>query len=67
MEFAAEYAAKPPLAIQVTKQGIARAYDFAAADYELEKAAAWMTAQTADVKEGFAALRDKRRPAFKGR
>jgi len=65
--FAAEFAAKPPIAIRVTKEGIARAYRFAAADYEAEKEAAWMTFCSEDGKEGFAALSEKRPPVFKGR
>jgi enoyl-CoA hydratase/carnithine racemase len=65
--FAAEFAAKPPIAIRVTKEGIARAYRFAAADYEAEKEAAWMTFCSEDAKEGFAALSEKRPPVFKGR
>jgi enoyl-CoA hydratase/carnithine racemase len=65
--FAAEFAAKPPLAIRVTKEGIARAYRFRSADYESEKAAAWQTYCSEDVAEGFASLREKRPPVFKGR
>lgn len=65
--FAAEFAAKPPIAIRVTKEGIARAYGFATANYEAEKSAAWLTYCSEDAKEGFAAISEKRPPLFKGR
>lgn len=65
--FAADFAAKPPIAIRVTKEGIARAFDFAGADYLAEEEAAYMTYQTADVKEGFAAMAQKRKPVFTGK
>ncbi len=65
--FAAEFAAKPPMAIRVTKEGIAKAYGFKSADYNAEKAAAWQTYRSEDVAEGFASLREKRPPVFNGR
>jgi len=64
--WAAEYADKPPIAIRVTKEGIARAFDFGGADFLREEEAAFMTYGTADVKEGFAALAEKRKPVFTG-
>ena len=64
---AAEYAQKPPIAIRVTKEGIARAFDFAGADFKSEEDAAFMTYQTADAKEGFAAIAQKRKPVFTGK
>jgi enoyl-CoA hydratase/carnithine racemase len=65
--FAQEFAGKPPLAIKVTKEGIARAYRFKEADYESEKAAAWLTYCSEDSKEAIAALGEKRPPRFTGR
>ncbi len=65
--FAAEFAEKPPIAVRVTKAGIARAFDFDGADYLAEEEAAYMTYQTRDVKEGFAALAEKRKPVFTGK
>lgn len=65
--WAAEYADKPPIAIRVTKEGIARAFDFGGADYLQEEEAAFMTYGTADVKEGFAALAERRKPVFIGK
>jgi enoyl-CoA hydratase/carnithine racemase len=67
LEFAVEFAGKPPIAIRVTKEGIAHAYGFAGADYDMERKAAWDTYQSDDVKEGFASLRERRRPVFQGR
>jgi enoyl-CoA hydratase/carnithine racemase len=64
--FAAEFAAKAPLAVRLTKEGIAKAYGFASADYEGEKTAAWDTYCSEDAKEGFAAIREKRPPVFRG-
>lgn len=65
--WAAEYADKPPIAIRVTKEGIAEAFDFSGADYLKEEEAAFMTYRTADVREGFAALAEKRKPVFTGK
>lgn len=64
---AAEYAQKPPIAIRVTKEGIARAFDFAGADFKSEEEAAFMTYQSADTREGFAAIAEKRKPVFTGK
>lgn len=66
-EFAVELAAKPPISVRRTKEGIAHAYRFAHADYEGEKRAAWETYVSEDGKEGIAAVRARRKPVFKGR
>ena len=65
--FAADYAAKPPLAIKVTKEGIATAFGYGPDGYAGEELAAYLTYQSADVKEGFAALAEKRPPVFTGK
>ncbi|GGA79066.1 hypothetical protein GCM10011385_36530 [Nitratireductor aestuarii] len=65
--FAAELADRPPLALNVTKQGIATAYGFGPADYRGEEHWAYATYLTDDVQEGFAALAEKRKPVFTGR
>ncbi len=64
--FAAELADRPPIAIAVTKQGVAHAYGYAGSDYKGEEHWAFATYQTADVQEGFAALAEKRKPVFTG-
>lgn len=65
--FANEFADRPPIAIRVTKEGIALAMRFAEANYAAEQDAAWMTYGTEDVAEGFAALKERRPAVFKGR
>ncbi|MET0428440.1 MAG: enoyl-CoA hydratase/isomerase family protein [Microvirga sp.] len=64
--FAAELADRPPIALAVTKQGVAHAYGFGSGDYKGEEHWAFATYQTADVREGFAALAEKRKPVFTG-
>lgn len=65
--FAAELADRAPLALAVTKQGIATAYGYGSSDYKGEEHWAYATYQTDDVKEGFAALTEKRKPVFTGK
>jgi len=65
--FVEELADRPPYALAVTKQGIATAYGFGSADYKGEEHYAYATYLTEDVKEGFAALAEKRKPVFTGK
>jgi enoyl-CoA hydratase/carnithine racemase len=67
LDFAAEYAERPPIAIRVTKEGIARAFQIEQADDAPEREAAYLTYCSEDGKEGFASFRERRRPVFKGR
>lgn len=65
--WASEYAEKAPIAMRVTKEGIAGAFGFAGADFAKEEENAFMTYGSADVREGFAALDEKRKPVFTGK
>jgi enoyl-CoA hydratase/carnithine racemase len=65
--FVTELADRPPIALLATKQGLAHAFGFGANDYAGEEHWAYTTYQTDDVKEGFASLSEKRKPAFTGK
>ncbi|CAN7707388.1 enoyl-CoA hydratase/isomerase family protein [Aminobacter sp. LjRoot7] len=65
--FAQELADRPPMALAATKQGIATAYGYGPADYPGEEHWAYATYLTEDVKEGFAALAEKRKAVFTGK
>lgn len=65
--FVTELAERPPLALAVTKQGIATAYGYGPSDYKGEEHWAYATYRTDDVREGFAALAEKRKPIFTGK
>lgn len=68
VELANEIAANAPLALRYTKQGLRLAFKQAE-----DQAAAWegfaqpVTMATEDVKEGLDAVRNKRKPLFRGR
>lgn len=65
---AEQLAEGPPVAMALTKQGLERAPDLGlAATLEWEAAAQAIASQTEDAREGLAAMRERRKPRFKGR
>ena len=66
LAFAEEYAERAPLAMRATKKGIALSYGYGHADYSHEREAAYATYCSDDGKEGFASIREKRKPVFRG-
>jgi len=67
-QLAAEFAAAAPLAVRGVKRALERSLDVSLEDqlsFEAEQQARCFESQ--DVHEGLAAIREKRRPSFKGR
>jgi 2-(1,2-epoxy-1,2-dihydrophenyl)acetyl-CoA isomerase len=69
LELCEALAAKAPLAVRMVKTMMARAVDAATFESSLTDAqmAVMITNHSEDVREGGAAFREKRKPAFKGR
>src|SRR5207249_4359127 len=68
LAMAREIAAKPPVAVRLAKDGVARAVDMSLeAGLAYERALFYLLFGTKDQKEGMAAFREKRKPAFKGK
>lgn len=66
-ELAAEYAARAPLALRRTKEGLERFFG-ASGDHDAdEQAAAFETFKSADFTEGSTATLERRQPTFSGR
>ncbi len=68
LEIAQDYAARPPIAVQMIKESInavSHALDAAAMHMDVDQNL--LTAGTGDLREGIAAFLEKREPDFKGR
>ncbi|HEY7035986.1 MAG TPA: enoyl-CoA hydratase-related protein [Thermomicrobiales bacterium] len=68
MRLAEEIAAKPPLAVQIAKDAVLKAFDTTLeTGLEYERRSFNLLFTTEDRREGMAAFLEKRAPAFKGR
>ncbi|NKQ53189.1 enoyl-CoA hydratase/isomerase family protein [Amycolatopsis sp. K13G38] len=66
-KLAADLATRAPVAVRLTKAGIERAYSFPPDNPGLEVRAAAQSYATEDLREGAAAILERRRPTFHGR
>lgn len=67
-EIAADYAARPPIAVQMIKESVnAVAQAFDAATMHMDVDQNLLTSKTEDLREGIAAFLEKREPEFRGR
>lgn len=68
VKLAHEIAAKPPIAVALAKEGVARALDMSLeAGLEYERKLFYLLFSTEDQKEGMKAFHEKRKPDYKGR